>query len=182
MNSSIDKAANGDTEAYGEVVRREQGRLRAFVAARLGNPDDAEDICQEAFVVAYRRLGSFDRGQDFWPWLAGIARNLILNERRKMKREQARLDILKQSLTEYVEDHPVSGTPFLGELSECMQKITDKMNNFLQLRYFKGLSLKEVADAMGMTDGSARVIHVRIMQNLRDCIGRTVGRKAEQRP
>src|SRR6476646_810882 len=82
----LDRARNGDREAFGRLVRRHQRRVYAAALHILGNHSDADDVTQEAFVRAYRGLGSFDGRADFFTWLYRIAVNTALNALRSGKR------------------------------------------------------------------------------------------------
>lgn len=82
----LDLARRGDRDAFGRLVRRHQRRVYAAVLHILGNHSDADDVTQEAFVRAYRGLGSFDGRADFFTWLYRIAVNSALNALRTGKR------------------------------------------------------------------------------------------------
>lgn len=69
------KAQRGDHEAFGELVRRYQARLRGFAARDVENSHDVYDLVQDAFLDALRNLGSFDVEREFYPWLRAICRN-----------------------------------------------------------------------------------------------------------
>ena len=82
----LDLARRGDRDAFGRLVRRHQRRVYAAALHILGNHSDADDVTQEAFVRAYRGLGSFDGRADFFTWLYRIAVNTALNALRSGKR------------------------------------------------------------------------------------------------
>src|SRR5436305_6281461 len=82
----LDLARRGDRDAFGRLVRRHQRRVYAAALHILGNHSDADDVTQEAFVRAYRGLGSFDGHADFFTWLYRIAVNTALNALRSGKR------------------------------------------------------------------------------------------------
>jgi len=174
VDELVARAVAGDREAFSGLVQREGARLRAFVACRLYGSEAAEDLAQEAFIVAYRRLADFDVSQDFYNWVRGIARNLILNERRRRSREEvAREELLAQAAGPLWEcDAPK--TPIFEALARCMAHVSGRMREFLKLRYDQGLELAEVAQRTGLTAGSARVTHVRLLRSLRDCVERSL--------
>src|SRR5215468_6299843 len=84
--NDLDRARRGDRDAFGRLVRRHQRRVYAAALHILGNHSDADDATQEAFVRAYRGLGSFDGRADFFTWLYRIAVNTALNALRSGKR------------------------------------------------------------------------------------------------
>src|SRR3954464_9828091 len=82
----LDRARNGDREAFGRLVRRHQRRVYAAALHILGNHSDADDATQETFVKAFRGLPTFDGRSDFFTWLYRITVNTALNTLRGGKR------------------------------------------------------------------------------------------------
>ena len=66
------------TPPFEDLVREHQAGLRAFVRALGADEAFVDDLAQEAFIVAYRRLGDFEAGTNFGRWLRGIARHLVV--------------------------------------------------------------------------------------------------------
>ena len=85
----LDRARQGDREAFGRLVRRHQRRVYAAALHILGNHSDADDVTQETFVRAYRGLATFDGRADFFTWLYRITVNTALNALRSDKRGAA---------------------------------------------------------------------------------------------
>ena len=85
----LDKARQGDREAFGRLVRRHQRRVYAAALHILGNHSDADDVTQESFVRAYRGLSTFDGRADFFTWMYRITVNTALNSLRSGKRGAA---------------------------------------------------------------------------------------------
>jgi RNA polymerase sigma-70 factor, ECF subfamily len=79
-------ARQGDRQAFGELVDRHRTAVYRATLAAVGSPADAEDAAQDAFVSAYRRLGSFRGDASFKTWLLTIAWNQGLNRRRTLTR------------------------------------------------------------------------------------------------
>ena len=103
--TAIERAQQGDPEAFGSLVGRYQEV--AFRVAYLTVRDEAEaqDVAQEAFVRAYRALGRFDVRQPFRPWLLRIVTNLAMNSRRSTRR---RVEMGQRYEREY---EPPRGSP-----------------------------------------------------------------------
>lgn len=87
--SVIASVLTGDSEAFSTLVARHQTRLVTFLYGMVGNREDAEDLAQDAFVRAFRGLSSFENRSQFYTWLQRIAFNLMINHRRKFKRQTA---------------------------------------------------------------------------------------------
>ena len=85
----LDRARQGDRDAFGRLVRKYQRRVYAAALHILGNHGDADDVTQESFIRAYRGLASFDGRADFFTWLYRITVNTALNALRSDKRGTA---------------------------------------------------------------------------------------------
>jgi RNA polymerase sigma-70 factor (ECF subfamily) len=84
-NRLIALCLQGDTSAFGELVRRYQDRLYNTVYRQLDNAEDAQDVVQEAFLNAYQSLDSFKGNSEFFTWLYRIAVNTAISLRRKKR-------------------------------------------------------------------------------------------------
>src|SRR5688572_8814075 len=80
----VEAVRAGDTAAFGELAERHQGAVYRAALAVLGNTADAEDIAQEALVLAYRRLGQFRGDASVKTWMVSIAWRLSLSRRRRI--------------------------------------------------------------------------------------------------
>src|SRR5205823_347951 len=81
----VELARSDDTEAFGEIVRRWERKIFALCFGMLGREDDARDACQEAFIAAYRNIGSFRGEAKVSSWLHRIAVNQCLTTKRRQK-------------------------------------------------------------------------------------------------
>jgi RNA polymerase sigma-70 factor (ECF subfamily) len=78
----VERARDGDADAFGELVERYQGVVYRAARAALRSSTDADDVAQEAFVAAFRKLNSFRGGAEFKTWLLAIAWNAARMHRR----------------------------------------------------------------------------------------------------
>ena len=83
--SLIEACRRGQSEAFGQLVRRYQDRLYPTMLRLTGRPEDALDLLQDAFLRAYEKLGSFHGESSFYTWIYRIAVNLALSDRRRRK-------------------------------------------------------------------------------------------------
>ncbi|HSC29892.1 MAG TPA: sigma-70 family RNA polymerase sigma factor [Vicinamibacterales bacterium] len=98
----VRRAQDGDTDAFGELIDRHRRAVFRAALAAVRSPADADDVAQEAFVTAYRKLGSFRGDSSFKTWLLTIAWNRALDRRKSVLRW------LRQTVTPH-ED--ADGTP-----------------------------------------------------------------------
>ncbi len=97
----VEAARRGGREAFAELVRRHEHRIYGLVYRMAGNHSDADDLAQEAFLTAWKAIGSFRRGSSFYTWLYRIAVNASLTFLKKKGRERNR--------TPFDESLPVAG-------------------------------------------------------------------------
>ncbi|HKY22141.1 MAG TPA: RNA polymerase sigma factor [Vicinamibacterales bacterium] len=80
----VEQVRGGNSAAFGELVERHQGAVYRAALAALGNTADAEDVAQEALVLAYRRLDQFRGDASVKTWMVSIAWRLSLTRRRRI--------------------------------------------------------------------------------------------------
>ena len=83
----LERSRAGDIEAFGGLVREHQGWLRGMLRGRLRNWAAADDLAQDAFVTAFRKIRQFRGDSKFETWLRGIAMNHLRNFVRKRRAE-----------------------------------------------------------------------------------------------
>lgn len=88
----IDRCRSGDVEAFGELVQRYQQTVFNVCFRMLGERREAEDLAQESFLCAYRKLNTFEVNRPFGPWMRKVAANLCLNHLEKRRITQLPLD------------------------------------------------------------------------------------------
>jgi RNA polymerase sigma-70 factor, ECF subfamily len=93
----VEQARQGDTAAFGELIDRHRSAVFRAALAALGSHADAEDAAQEAFIAAYRRLGSFRGDASFKTWLLTIAWHQAINRRRSLTRIWRRIAAAHES-------------------------------------------------------------------------------------
>lgn len=84
--AAIRRCQAGDADAFELLVRRYMRRASVFALGWTGDREDSLDVSQEAFVRAYRAIGSFDSARPFYPWFHQILRNLCLTRLKRVAR------------------------------------------------------------------------------------------------
>jgi RNA polymerase sigma-70 factor (ECF subfamily) len=167
----VERAQQGDVEAYEQLVQRYQGLAArvAYLVAR--DAADAEDAAQEAFVKAYYALDRFRRGASFKPWLLRIVTNEALNRRRSAGR--------RAGLTLRAAEEPVSGdaapSPETAALElekkrallTALDSLAEPDRLVVTYRYFLDLSEAEMAAALGVPRGTVKSRLSRALVKLR---------------
>src|SRR5215469_8480702 len=164
-----------DTDAFIDLVREHQARLRASIRALGVRPEAVDDVAQEVFLLAWQKRADFGFG-DFGAWLMEMARRLVANERRKESCHRRILagevtDLLLQSLPE--EDRPVDYLVRAEEvdaLKNCLDKLPSKGRQMIQWRYFDQLAPATIADRLGRPSNYARQALLRLRRLLLQCV------------
>ena len=146
------KAAAGDAAAFGVLVRLNQSRLRGFLLRMTkGNTALADDLAQETFLEAFRKIGQF-AGASFFGWLAAIAYSKFLMEARKRRFEPL------EEAAEMAADlpGPESASLVRIDLERAMQRLVPAQRAALTLCFALGLSHEEAAAAMGLPLGTLK--------------------------
>ncbi|OGO38728.1 MAG: hypothetical protein A2W35_21875 [Chloroflexi bacterium RBG_16_57_11] len=139
----------------------------------LGGADEAEDVTQETFIRAYRSLERFDTTRPLRPWLFKIASNLASNQRRSIGRQLAALRRLFQperSSIEFPVEVQGEQRQQAEELWRAVRALRVADQQIIYLRYFLGLSVEEIADAMGLIQGTVKSRLHRALERLRNVI------------
>ena len=142
----------------------------AYVIAR--NASDAEDAAQDGFVKAWRALGRFREGAPFRPWLLQIVANEARNRRRSAGRRanlalRAATEELSGGAAPSPEATLLSGEQ-RGELLAAVDGLPEEQRTVVALRYFLGLSEHEVAETLGVPQGTVKSRTARALERLRE--------------
>ncbi len=151
----IDKALNGDDNAFGQLVEKYQKPVFSLCYRMLGNSSDAEDAAQESFIRAYRFLKRYDRDRSFATWLLSIASHYCIDRLRKRKLDTVSTDVLP---AEIIADRhaPNPEREYQAQEKEIlMQNLMKDLNPTdraaIILRYWHGYSEVEIAQALDLT-------------------------------
>lgn len=171
-------ACGGDVKAFSELVRRHQALVRAALAVRMNDVHDAEDLAQEAFVIAFRKLAEFDTSRDFGPWVRSIALNLLKNYWRKHRAEPAGTAAeLEQLVNRQIEARcrePQESSK-LSALRICIGKLGEDMKSLLQKHYHEGVSVADLTREAGVKHSVMTMRLHRMRDQLRRCISEEEG-------
>lgn len=140
------RARRGESEAFGELVRRTQTAVFNVCYRLTGERREAEDMAQEAFIRAYERLETFDLERPFLPWVRRVAANLCLNHLSSQTHDQAVFD------EERDKADTGEGPSALVEQRErswrihaALLALLPRYRVVIELRHFQELSYDEIA-------------------------------------
>lgn len=175
----VERVLGGDSNAFKELFDRHYQRVRNVALGVVGNPDDAEEVTQEAFLKAYRNLASFRGQSSFYTWLYRIVFNLAIDYGRKKYRqtevsvgEVGVFDVGMQEdamaqhipLSKSVTPDQVLEQTELGlAISNAIAALSPEHRAVIILREVEGLSYTEMSDVLNCSKGTvmSRLHHAR---------------------
>lgn len=147
-NNIIERIRGGETSEFAQLVKRYGPSLMVFVGRIVGVQEDTEDVVQNTFVAAYQHLNDFDPHKAaVLTWLQRIAYHEALYHLRKRKRQV----MLPLNISDDVPDELPEDTT-AQQLDEAIQQLSPEDQMLLQLYYFDGRSLKEIAYITNQAD------------------------------
>ncbi|WP_131738142.1 RNA polymerase sigma factor [Actinomadura roseirufa] len=175
-DASLIERSRSEPELFAAIFDRHAGRLRGYVARRLG-PDAADDVVADTFLIAFRRRTRYDLSRrNAAPWLYGIATNLIGERRRaevRMYRAYARSGtdpLIAEGHAQRVAD-AVSAEAESPRLAAALASLTKRDRDALLLFTWGDLSYEEVARALDVPVGTVRSRLHRARRKLRAALG-----------
>src|SRR5579863_2168882 len=161
------EAAQKDTGRFAELYEINFERVYAFVARRVGDRDAAEDLTSEVFHKALANLRRFEwRGAPFAAWLLRIAANAIADRASRVGRELA-VDNPPELGAEATAEVDLEEVEHRARLFRLVEQLPADQRRVIALRFAEEKSIREIAQALGRTEGAVKQLQFRALQNLR---------------
>jgi RNA polymerase sigma-70 factor (ECF subfamily) len=184
------QAREGDTEAFGELVRRYEGRIFRLAQHVTQNREDAEDVLQETFMKAYEHLDQFKGDSKFYTWIVRIAVNQALMKLRRRKTDKSVSldetidtgeDMVVREIAAWGEDpeQQLSREELGGILETAIQSLEPLYRSVFVLRDIEELSTEETAEVLGLSVPAVKSRLLRARQQLREKLTRFFKRKGD---
>jgi RNA polymerase sigma-70 factor (ECF subfamily) len=158
----VASARTGDRVAFGRLYARFAPMVHGLLLVRVPRAD-VDDLAQDVFLQAMRRLGSLRDADAFGPWLAAIARNRARDHHRR-----------DRPMEELPDEMPAPAHPQEADAAavlDAIRSLPEAYRDTLVLRLVEGMTGPEIAERTGLTHGSVRVNLHRGMQMLRAALG-----------
>jgi RNA polymerase sigma-70 factor (ECF subfamily) len=171
----VEDARRGDAQAFRTLVERYQKRAYAVALGMVHNPDDARDVCQEAFLKVHRNLERFEGDARFYTWLHRIVMNVAIDHLRRRRGDQVAFDEAVAP-GEAGEDSGIAprrlgfdpqralvDRELRDRLRAALERLSPEHRQVLLMREVDGLSYQEMADQTGVSIGTimSRLFHAR---------------------
>lgn len=151
----VEAFQSGDISAFDQLVRRWDRKIQGVVYRLVGNHEEARDLSQEAFLKAYRALGTFKREARFSSWLYQIALNATRDRlRRRRRHPDVSLDDMEERPDASLRDARPSAFELIesSDLSRvvaaAMAGLPDEQREVLILKEYEGLTFPEIAETL----------------------------------
>jgi len=174
--AGLDPAAKAELDRAFEQLYRDHLRdVYSYAYYRVGNQHDAEDLTEQAFLQAYRHFDRARResdGRPLRPWLIRIAHNLALNfYRDRSRRPQTSLEGAEPIVAQHGTEAVAEGREELRQVMEKVEQLPDDRRDALIMRFALGMDNREIARALGRSDGATKVLIHRAIRQLQEEIG-----------
>ena len=167
-DEAVMSCQNGDKDAFRYLVELHKDVVYGTAYLMTGNRSLAEEQMQEAFLAAWRGIQGFQAGRPFKPWLVRILVNGVLTQQRKRVLSTVPLDDLDPSSerTDLVEE--VEALQRRTAVREALSGLNQEQRQVIILRYFAGLTVPELARAIGKREGTVKSRIHRALGRLRE--------------
>jgi len=173
----VTRAKAGDDEAFAQLMRDNEKRIYNLTLRMTGNPEDAMDLAQEAFLNAWRGLKFFQGDSAFSTWVYRLASNACIDHLRRKKRRQ---DISAPMPTDeeddsqpdipddrFRPDRELERRELRRAVIRGLEQLSDEHRQVLVMRELNGLSYQEIADVLDLEAGTVKSRIARARNSLR---------------
>ncbi|WP_437204589.1 sigma-70 family RNA polymerase sigma factor [Planctomicrobium sp. SH664] len=181
----IESTLAGNRNAFGELVLKYQDRIYGTLVHLLGSQHDARDVSQEAFLLAYEKLGSFRQEASFYSWLFRIAYNAAISNRRRKGHKSQSLNSNHSQRPAEPSDPSLTNDPanrmqveeHQHQVRLALETLGPEYRDAIILKEIEGLRYEEIAEIQDCPIGTVRSRIHRARQLLRERLARVVERE-----
>ena len=161
-DSLIEQCLKGDQAAWETVVRQNWRKVFNVAYKFVGKHDEAEDLTQDIFLKIFKALATFDRRANFQTWIVSISRNLCIDHYRSVRKE--RQTIAREVDTGDLQPASADRGPYQAAehqdlralLRQALQTLPATLRTAVILRDLQELSYQEIADQLGLPEGTVK--------------------------
>lgn len=169
----LHRVRRGDRDAFRGIVRRYSAGVRGYLACQLRHMEDVDDLAQDVFITAYRKLDRFQEG-DFGAWLRAIARNELLMHARTAARRDSALGRFRQRLLQAMSPEYERATDqftsvLVDRLRQCIDRLPARMKQVVR-HGLEGAKASALASSMNTSVGAVYNLQYRANGLLRECL------------
>ena len=162
IEATIQRAAEGDQAAWDIIVKTYWRKVFNVAYRFVGTYDQAEDLAQDIFLKVFRSLGTFDRRANFQTWLISVSRNFCIDRYRSGRRDREVFAREVDASTVQAEapglaaDARVEQQDRIALLREALKALSPTLRTAVLLRDIHELSYQEIAQQLGVAEGTVK--------------------------
>jgi RNA polymerase sigma-70 factor (family 1) len=170
----VERLKAGDERAFEELVDTYKERLYRVAWRILRDDESAEDAAQEAFIKVYRNISRFEERSSLYTWMYRITVNIALN---KLKRDKFRQmvplgDMIRRDRSPRSDPARAAiGSEIVDRVREAVETLPDKQRAVFTLKFYEGMSHKEIAEVVGCSEGTSKANYFHAIRKLRKLLG-----------
>jgi RNA polymerase sigma-70 factor (ECF subfamily) len=158
----IERCLSGDQAAWEHIVRLYRRKVFNIAYKFVGRHDEAEDLAQDVFLKVFKSLRTFDRRANFSTWLISVSRNLCIDHYRSVRRER---ELVNHDVDVVTLARPTGGDTAqamlerrdrVATLRTALDKLTPSLRAAIMLRDIQELSYQEIAERLGVPEGTVK--------------------------
>jgi RNA polymerase sigma factor (sigma-70 family) len=161
-DSLIEQCLAGDQVAWEAIVRQHWRKVFNVAYKFVGRHDEAEDLTQDIFLKIFKALNTFDRRANFQTWIISISRNLCIDHYRSVRKERQTIarDVDATELQPVAADRgPLAlaeHQDLKAQLRQALETLPSTLRTAVVLRDLQELSYQEIADRLGLPEGTVK--------------------------
>lgn len=156
-------------EEFKKAVTDYRERIYLMLLKYVRNREDAKDLTQEAFIKAYRSLGSYRREAGLYTWIYRIAVNLAINYKTRSKTSLFRS--IDDTSKAYSDNSPADNMlkdELAGNIDAAVRKLPERQRMVFTLRYYEEKPYSEISEILGMSEGAAKANYHHAINKLKN--------------
>ncbi|MEO0414939.1 MAG: sigma-70 family RNA polymerase sigma factor [Verrucomicrobiota bacterium] len=165
-------------EEFAQLVDLHHRELLVYARALTGEENTSRDLVQDAFIVAFQKVNTFDITRDFPTWMRGIVRNKWREWLRKNKRYQLTdndVAIIDADIAHWQSEKANSNSSVFHALESCLERLPENLHDTVRSFYYDGRSGDEAAEHLGVASAAIRKRLQRARTLLKDCVENKLG-------
>jgi RNA polymerase sigma-70 factor (ECF subfamily) len=171
----MDHRQDKDSQYFMQLFLKSQRRIYGYVMTMIPSPSEADDIVQDIAAVMWAKFGDYEPGTDFAAWAISIARFKVLRYLRDQQSHRRKFSQKTFDVIEKLEsEETVNEDKRIEALRHCIQKLKETERRILSIRYTEGMTLKSLAQRLGL---NVNTLYSRLSKNhlmLLNCIKKTM--------
>ena len=163
------------------IIHKNRSSLRNFIRFLGVHGNDIDDIAQETYLIAIKKIDECDDLNGFDKWTRGIARNIVLNHHRSLRIKSSKLQVLfsDDMIMEVEQQYALKDKSiYINRMLECMKRLPEKNQELLRKRYMHNINSKKLSEYYDQSPSSVRKTLMKSRFLIMECIETKLGEVA----